>query len=58
VIVLNISSIQIQAIVVTSQALIQNSFVIHIQLGAVLMHIFMAKDYLGTRENSDPTVIN
>jgi hypothetical protein len=59
----NIISIRIQALVVTIQALIQNmtirtAFVIHDQLSAVLMHIFMAKDALDTREIGDPAVIN
>jgi hypothetical protein len=55
--------IRIQALLVTSQALIQNttiitSFVIHGQLSAVFMHIFMAKDAFDTREFGNPAVIN
>jgi hypothetical protein len=58
-----VSSIRIQSILVTSQALIQKetittTFVIHGQLSAVFIHIVMAKDALDTREIGDPAVSN
>jgi hypothetical protein len=59
----NIISIRIQALLVTSQALIQNTtirtaFVIQGQLSELFTHIFMAKDALNTRKIGDPAVIN